>query len=91
MGFKLQEECQGNCFFRLGEIFPQRRDLISIRQRAGADGLVIKLLDIRIVRTGDLRTMKDHKGVLRRQVDIQFNALDTQFLGALEACERVLE
>ena len=91
MGFKFEEEHQGDCFLRLGEIFPKRRDLIPIRQRAGADGLVIKFLDIRIVRTGDLRAMKDHKRVIRREMDVQLDSLDSQLLRSAETCQSVLK
>ena len=91
MGFKLQEEHQGSCLLRLGEIFPERRNLVAVGKDARPDCLEIQLLDVFVLRAGDLRAMQDHKGVIGGKMDIQLDALDSQHLRAPEACQGVLK
>ena len=91
VGLELKEKLQGGSLLRLGEILPQRRNMVAVREDAVPDGEEVKFLYVLVPRTGNHRAVQDHERVVRGEVYVKLNPLDTKSLSAGKAGQSVFK
>ena len=91
MRLELKEQLQRRSALRLGEIFPQRRNVVAVREDTALHRGVVKFLNILVLRPGDHRAVQDHERVVRGEMHVQLDAFHAKFLGTGKAGQCVFK
>ena len=88
----LEDQLRMGVLLPLAEEFAQRRDGLSVLDGIGHDVAVVASLDMdaAVVEGLEPRAVEDDQRVVGREVDVEFHAVDTQFLGVAQARDGVL-